>query len=65
METLIDTSKAARAGGHILVDRTKAMELMDQLRLAVPKEVRAAEEVLAEIGYDRAEIAALRAEGAI
>ncbi len=48
METLIDTSKAARAGGHILVDRTKAMELVDQLRLAVPKEVRAAEEVLAQ-----------------
>ena len=48
METLIDTSKAARAGGHILVDRSKAMELLDQLRLAVPKEVRAAEEVLAQ-----------------
>ncbi len=48
MEALIDTSKAARAGGHILVDRTKAMELLDQLRLAVPKEVRAAEEVLSQ-----------------
>ena len=48
LETLIDTSKAARAGGHILVDRTKAMELVDQLRLAVPKEIRAAEEVLAQ-----------------
>ena len=44
----MDTSKAARVGGHILVDRTKAMELVDQLRLAVPKEVRAAEEVLAQ-----------------
>ena len=48
METLIETSKTARAGGHILVDRTKAVELLDQLRLAVPKEVRAAEEVLAQ-----------------
>ncbi|MYC36861.1 MAG: hypothetical protein F4X66_08100 [Chloroflexi bacterium] len=31
-----------------MVDRTKAIELVDQLRLAVPKEVRAAEEVLAQ-----------------
>ncbi len=46
METLINTSKPARVGGHILADRTKAMELVDQLRLAVPKEVRAAQEVL-------------------
>ena len=45
---MIDTSKAARAGGHILVDRTKAMELVDQLRLTVPKEIRAAEEVLSQ-----------------
>ncbi len=48
METLVDTSKSSRINGHILVDRTKAMELVDQLRLAVPKEVRAAEEVLAQ-----------------
>ena len=48
LETLIDTSKTARAGGHILVDQAKAMELVDQLRLAVPKEIRAAEEVLAQ-----------------
>ena len=45
---MIDTSKAARAGGHILVDRAKALELVDQLRLTVPKEVRAAEEVLSQ-----------------
>ena len=48
METLIDTSKAARAGDHILVDKAKALELVDQLRLTVPKEIRAAEEVLAQ-----------------
>lgn len=45
---MIDTSKAARAGGHILVDRAKALELVDQLRLTVPKEIRAAEEVLSQ-----------------
>ena len=45
---MIDTSKAARAGGHILVDRSKALELVDQLRLTVPKEIRAAEEVLSQ-----------------
>ena len=50
METFIDTSKSSRINGHILVDRTKAMELVDQLRLAVPKEVRAAEEVLGPEG---------------
>ena len=48
LETMIDTSKAARAGGHILVDRAKALELVDQLRLTVPKEIRAAEEVLSQ-----------------
>ena len=31
-----------------MVDRAKATELVDQLRLAVPKEIRAAEEVLAQ-----------------
>ena len=30
------------------MDRSKAMELVDQLRLAVPKEMRAAEEVLSQ-----------------
>ena len=30
------------------MDRTKAMELVDQLRLTVPKEIRAAEEVLSQ-----------------
>ena len=30
------------------MDRAKATELVDQLRLAVPKEIRAAEEVLAQ-----------------
>ena len=31
-----------------MVDRTKAIELVDQLRLTVPKEIRAAEEVLSQ-----------------
>ncbi len=31
-----------------MVERTKAMELVDQLRLTVPKEMRAAEEVLSQ-----------------
>ncbi len=30
------------------MERTKAMELVDQLRLSVPKEIRAAEEVLSQ-----------------
>lgn len=46
METLIGTSRSVPVGGNILVDKRKAMELVDQLRLAVPQEVKAAEEVL-------------------
>ena len=34
--------------GNILIDRKKAMELVDQLRLAIPQEVRSAEEVLSQ-----------------
>ncbi len=32
--------------GNLIVDKTKLLELMDQLRLGVPQEVKAAEEVL-------------------
>ncbi|MCH9015023.1 MAG: hypothetical protein IH877_04965, partial [Gemmatimonadetes bacterium] len=48
METLIETSKAVPVSGNILIDRKKAMELVDQLRLAIPQEVRSAEEVLSQ-----------------
>lgn len=48
METLIDTSKTVPVSGNILVDKRKVMELVDQLRLTVPEEVRAAEEVLGQ-----------------
>lgn len=34
--------------GNILIDRKKAIELVDQLRLVIPQEVRAAEEVLSQ-----------------
>ena len=48
METLIDTSKAVPVSGNVLVDKRKMMELVDQLRLTVPEEVRSAEEVLGQ-----------------
>ena len=48
METLISTSKSMPVGGIALVDKKKVMELVDQLRLAIPQEVRAAGEVLAQ-----------------
>ena len=48
LETLIETSKAVPVSGNILIDRKKAMELVDQLRLAIPQEVRSAEEVLSQ-----------------
>ncbi len=48
LETLIETSKAVPVSGSILIDRKKTMELLDQLRLAIPQEVRSAEEVLSQ-----------------
>lgn len=35
-------------GGNVLVEKKKVMELLDQLRLAIPQEILAAEEVLTE-----------------
>ena len=34
--------------GNVLIDKKRVMELVDQLRLAIPQEVRAAEEVLSQ-----------------
>jgi len=48
LETLINTSKAMPVTGSILIDKKKIMELVDQLRLGIPQEVKAAEEVLAQ-----------------
>ena len=48
METLLDTSKAVPVSGNVLVDKKKIMELVDQLRLAIPQEVKAADEVLSQ-----------------
>ncbi len=48
METLISTSKGMPVGGIALVDKKKVMELVDQLRLSIPQEVKAAGEVLAQ-----------------
>ena len=48
METLVNTSKIMPMGNNILVDRKKVMELVDQLRLQIPQEVKSAEEVLVQ-----------------
>ena len=48
LETLITTSKTVPVSGNIILDKKKAMELVDQMRLSIPQEVKAAEEVLAE-----------------
>ena len=48
LETLVETSKAVPVSGNILIDKKKATELVDQLRLAIPQEVRSAEEVLSQ-----------------
>ena len=46
MEILIDNSKVMPITGSLMVDRAKLMELVDQLRLGIPQEIKAAEEVL-------------------
>ena len=48
METLLDTSKVVPVSGNVLIDKKKVMELVDQLRLAIPQEYKAAQEVLAQ-----------------
>ena len=48
METLVETSKSVPVSGNILVDRKKIMELVDQLRLSIPEEIRSAEDVLSQ-----------------
>ncbi len=48
MEALISTSKTMPVGGSALVDKKKVMELLDQLRLSIPQEMKAAGEVLAQ-----------------
>ena len=48
LETLIETSKAVPVSGNVLIDKKKAKELVDQMRLAIPQEVRSAEEVLSQ-----------------
>lgn len=46
MEALINTSKTVPVAGNVVIDKKKLMELVDQLRLAIPQEVKSAEEVL-------------------
>ena len=48
METLVETSKSVPVRGNILVDRKKIIELVDQLRLTIPEEIRSAEDVLSQ-----------------
>ena len=48
METLINTSKSVPVTGSVIVDKKKLQELLDQLRLGIPQEVKSAEEVLAQ-----------------
>jgi cell division septum initiation protein DivIVA len=46
LETLINTSKTMPMTSNIMVEKKKIMELVDQLRLTIPQEVKAAEEIL-------------------
>ena len=46
LEALITTSLKVPVAQRTILDAKKVQELMDQLRLAVPSDVRAAEEIL-------------------
>jgi vacuolar-type H+-ATPase subunit I/STV1 len=48
LETLINTSKVMPVTGSLMIDKQKITELVDQLRLEIPQEVKAAEEVLSQ-----------------
>ena len=48
METLVNTSKVMPVTGSLLMDKKKVLELVDQLRLQVPEEIRSAGEVLSQ-----------------
>jgi cell division septum initiation protein DivIVA len=46
MESFINTSGKVPGTGRVMMDREKMQELLDQLRLAVPENVKAAQEIL-------------------
>ena len=48
MEILINNSKVMPITGSLMMDKAKLIELVDQLRLGIPQEVKAAEEVLSQ-----------------
>ncbi len=48
LESLIDNSKVMPITGSLLMDKNKLVELVDQLRLGIPQEVKAAEEMLSQ-----------------
>ena len=48
LETLVETSKSVPVSGNVLIDKKKVMELVDQMRLTIPEEIRSAEDVLSQ-----------------
>jgi len=44
----VNTSKVMPVTGSLLMDKKKVLELVDQLRLQVPQEIKSAEEVLTQ-----------------
>ena len=48
LESLIDNSKVMPITGSLMMDKNKLVELVDQLRLGIPQEVKAAEEMLSQ-----------------
>jgi hypothetical protein len=48
LETLVNTSKVMPVTGSLLMDKKKILELLDQLRLQVPQQIKSAEELLTQ-----------------
>ena len=44
----METSKSVPVSGNVLIDKKKMMELVDQMRLTIPEEIRSAEDVLSQ-----------------
>ena len=44
----MNTSKVMPVSGSLMMDKKKVMELVDQLRLQIPQEIKSAEEVLTQ-----------------
>ena len=56
LEALVNTSRRLPTTRSRLVDEEKVMELVEQLRLSIPQDVRSAKEIIGSIAYERRDV---------